>query len=240
MRTLVISKRPEFNETGEVVLGQCEPYTSGWRLRLVNSSEDEEVLMEGTYYDLRRIQKQCKGMEPDEIRKAVEKAMEDASGTSTPVVMSTASTGAKANESTQILSADDVRKAMAEAEAAGERYEAPLNITIRREGPVYVISLPGGRVPLDEASFCRKIEETIGRSEIGVAIDLTGVPRLSSRMIKEFVRFKSLAEQRSRRFALAGAEETVMRVLELMNLEKVLPLYPSVTAASSAFTADTR
>jgi anti-anti-sigma factor len=150
------------------------------------------------------------------------------------------SSSSRANESTQILDAEAVRRAMAEAAAAGELYEAPMNIEVRREGPVSVVSLPSGRMPLDEAGFCRRVEEALGQSEVGLVIDLSGVPRLSSRMIKEFVRFKSLAEQRSRRFAIAGAEETVMRVLELMNLEKVLPLYPTATAATSAFTTDTR
>ena len=32
---LVISKRPEFTPAGEIVPGQCEPYTAGWRLRLI-------------------------------------------------------------------------------------------------------------------------------------------------------------------------------------------------------------
>ena len=232
MKSLIISKRPEFNEDGEVVLGQCEPYTSGWRLRLVDSSEEEESLMEGTYYDLRRVQKRCKGLGNSEVYALVEEAKKESTGSASPVIMSS---NAKANEATQILDPEEVRRAMAEAEAAGEPYEAPLNIEISTEGPVLVIGLPGGRMPLDEASFCRKIEETIGLAEVGLVIDLTGVPRLSSRMIKEFVRFKALAEQRTRRFALAAAEETVMRVLELMNLEKVLPLYPSVNAAMSAF-----
>jgi len=232
MKVLVISKAPEFNEDGEVVLGQCEPYTSGWRLRLVENCK-EEVLMEGTYYDLRRVQRRCKGLGGEELRALIDEAKEQSSGAASPVVMSSSS---KANESTQILNPDDVRRAMAEAETAGEAYEAPLNIDIRQDGPVTIISLPGGRTPLDEASFCRRIEETVGTSDTGVVVDLTGVPRLSSRMIKEFVRFKGLAEQRTKRFALASAEDTVMRVLELMNLEKVLPLYPSVNAAINALT----
>ena len=64
---LTISKQPAYGPKGEVVIGQCEPYTSGWRLRLLNKGE-EDVLLEGNYYDLRQVQMRCQGKKDGEVR----------------------------------------------------------------------------------------------------------------------------------------------------------------------------
>ena len=73
MFLLVITKEPEFTEDGEVVLGQCEPYTSGWKMRAVTNG-GEEILLAGTYYDLRKVQRRCAGKNEKEIRQIVESA----------------------------------------------------------------------------------------------------------------------------------------------------------------------
>ena len=72
-RLLIISKDPEFDARGEVVLGQCEPFTSGWRLFIVHVDRKQELLMTGTYTDLRKVQEICGGIdEPEKIKKRVE------------------------------------------------------------------------------------------------------------------------------------------------------------------------
>ena len=85
---LVISKHPEFSSTGEVVLGQCEPYTPGWRLRLYREGE-EYVLVNGTYYDLRKIQQECQGKSFDEIQQHAAKARDMLASSRQKVVLGT-------------------------------------------------------------------------------------------------------------------------------------------------------
>ncbi|MCX7805168.1 MAG: STAS domain-containing protein [Planctomycetota bacterium] len=71
-RILLITKPPEFDSKGEVVLGQCEPFTSGWELRLVTDGESE-TLATGTYTDLRKIQEACIPLSsPVEVRRKAE------------------------------------------------------------------------------------------------------------------------------------------------------------------------
>ena len=71
-RLLIITKDPEFDMRGEVVLGQCEPFTSGWSMFLMYPDGKKESLATGTYSDLRKIQEGCIGIDdPLAVRKRV-------------------------------------------------------------------------------------------------------------------------------------------------------------------------
>ncbi len=71
-RLLIITKDPEFDMRGEVVLGQCEPFTSGWSMYLIYPDRKKETLVTGTYSDLRKIQESCIGIDdPEAVRKCV-------------------------------------------------------------------------------------------------------------------------------------------------------------------------
>jgi len=71
-RLLIITKDPEFDMRGEVVLGQCEPFTSGWNMFLIYPDGRKESLVTGTYSDLRKIQEGCITIEdPAAVRKRV-------------------------------------------------------------------------------------------------------------------------------------------------------------------------
>jgi anti-anti-sigma regulatory factor len=71
-RLLVISKEPEFDSHGEVVYGQCEPFTSGWGLVMILPDSQRETLLVGAYADLRKVQESCAGLdEPAAVRKRV-------------------------------------------------------------------------------------------------------------------------------------------------------------------------
>jgi hypothetical protein len=71
-RLLIITKDPEFDMRGEVVLGQCEPFTSGWSMYLIFPDGKRENLVTGTYSDLRKIQEGCIGLDdPEAVRKRV-------------------------------------------------------------------------------------------------------------------------------------------------------------------------
>ena len=111
MHFLVISKLPEFTPEGEVVPGQCEPYTGEWNLRLIEDGRGESILS-GTYYEIRRVQKRCVRKSADDIRKLAAEAEEAMKSGSS----SSAASGDDPNESTQILGMDEVRRAMLEME----------------------------------------------------------------------------------------------------------------------------
>ena len=71
-RLLIITKDPEFDMRGDVVLGQCEPFTSGWTMYLIHDDRKRENLLSGTYSDLRKIQEGCNGIEDiNAVRKRV-------------------------------------------------------------------------------------------------------------------------------------------------------------------------
>jgi len=71
-RLLIITKPPEFDSQSEVVLGQCEPFTPGWNLYLVDIAGHRHQLLSGTYADLRHVQDACVDLEDtEEIRKQV-------------------------------------------------------------------------------------------------------------------------------------------------------------------------
>ena len=72
---LVVSKHPEYGPAGEVVPGQCEPYTFGWGRRLFRDG-DEDVLLKGTYYELRKVQSDCTGQDVEQIRTIAAQAQE--------------------------------------------------------------------------------------------------------------------------------------------------------------------
>lgn len=101
MHFLVISKFPVFTDEGEIIPGQCEPDTPGWRLRLFEDGT-ESILMEGTYLLLRRVQKMAFGKTVAETRLIATEAENDALGTASD----------ETREATEILDYSDVRQAM--------------------------------------------------------------------------------------------------------------------------------
>ena len=71
-RLLIITKEPEFDSRNEVVLGQCEPFTSGWSLYVAHVDGTREKLAAGSYTDLRRMQESCAEIEkPEDLRKRI-------------------------------------------------------------------------------------------------------------------------------------------------------------------------
>jgi anti-anti-sigma regulatory factor len=168
---VAISKLPEFTEDGEVVPGQCEPYTSGWRLRLIVDGA-EEVLLTGTYYELRRIQRRCIGKPPDDIKGLVAQAKESAGEVAAPPP------AAEEGESTQILGVDDVRRAMLEMEAAVNTDGAPAQLewveVDERDGiTIASVRLVGQSVDADELN--RVLQSTLAQARKGLVVDLSEV-----------------------------------------------------------------
>ena len=117
-RLLIIYKDPEFDERDEVILGQCEPFTSGWKLVLIPPEGEREVLLTGTYTDLRKIQETCSALgEAEAVRRRVQemRALLSVSVTETVAVEFSE---VKSHDSTKLLEAVRVPP-----EAAGDGQE---------------------------------------------------------------------------------------------------------------------
>lgn len=110
MHLVVISKPPEFEENGEPVAGQCEPYLDGWRFRLIQDGGEEELLS-GTYHELRCVQLRCVGRSPEEIRTIATEV------TQNPKKSEAEPSHPDDDEDTEILDVEDVRRAMTELDA---------------------------------------------------------------------------------------------------------------------------
>lgn len=108
MHIVVISKPPEFEENGEPVSGQCEPYLGGWRLRLIQDGGEEELLS-GTYHELRCFQLRCIGKGPEEIRAIAAEVAQNLKKSEVERPHRD-----DEDEDTKILDAKDVRRALAE------------------------------------------------------------------------------------------------------------------------------
>jgi anti-anti-sigma regulatory factor len=123
-RLLVIYKDPEFDERDEVILGQCEPFTSGWKLVLIPPAGEREVLQTGTYTDLRKIQESCASLgEAEAVRRRVQemRALLTSSVTETVAVEFSEE---KAHDSTKLLEAVKVPPSAAGNGQDGEQAQA--------------------------------------------------------------------------------------------------------------------
>jgi hypothetical protein len=167
---VAISKLPEFTEDGEVVPGQCEPYTSGWRLRLVVDG-NEETLMSGTYYELRRIQRRCVGKTPEEVKTL---AAESTQLTEEPRAELE---GAEA-ESTQILGVDDVRRAMLEMESSVNPEGAPAEtewVELRDLDGLCIALVRVAGQSVDPDDLSRVLQASLLQSPRGMVLNLSEV-----------------------------------------------------------------
>ena len=258
---LIISKHPEYTETGEVVLGQCEPYTPGWRLHLFREGE-EIVLLEGTYYDLRKVQTECAGKSIEEIKQIAETAKhrvgrssqstvvigrpEDADASSSELTQTATLVGL---EPTQLLGTEEISEAIAKmqhppppAEAdddeTGEYVAAETTAgkfeTVKRDG--VVVARPLDPSILENGDqVVKAFNDLMAEGDGALVIDIGKVETLGSEAANAVGRYTESSEQEGRFVALANVREEIVGVLQ--DLEKAgkitgtLVAYPEVDMA---------
>jgi anti-anti-sigma regulatory factor len=238
---LTISKNPVYGPRGEVVIGQCEPYTSGWRLRFLNKGE-EETLLEGNYYDLRQVQMRCAGMKLEEIRKLVEEMKPHlaAGGKASHLEPAVAPRGSQSAESTQILGRAEVFQALADAEASRLGHSGPENsgLLLERQEQCLIVRFVDPIAAAQDADRLRAIFDSLMSHPVkAYVLDLTLLQRISSRVIRELVAFRENAAGAGRGFAIVTKRPEVVRTLETMNLLGFLPHYEETLAAVKALSA---
>jgi len=238
---LTISKKPAYGPKGEVVIGQCEPYTSGWRLRMLNRG-DEEILLEGNYYDLRQVQMRCQGKKNGEIRKVVEEIEPHLAtgGTASHLEPASAPKGDDLAESTQILGRAEIFQAMAEAEAGKGAQNNPekSGILLERQEQCLIVRFVDPIAAAQDADRLRAIFDSLLEHQVNAyVLDLTLLQRVSSRVIRELVRFRENAAGAGRGFGIVTKRQEVIRTLESMNLLGFLPHFEDTRAAVEALSA---
>ena len=241
---LLISKHPQFTTSGEVVLGQCEPYTSGWRLRLLDGDkEKEEVLLTGTYYDLRRAQQAMAGKSPEEMRQIaaeIKREMETAAPAATD-----SGPPVDPDSITSVMTPQTVARGM-EEQAELAHLVQEMDGGLGPGGSFLKLNADDGVLTarLAQERFLNEPEKTGGDLEKllvgtpqGVVLDLKEIHVLSTGSIRELVRFADEANQRGSAIALAEMAAGVRKVMEMASLDTVLPSFPSVREAAESLKA---
>lgn len=238
---LSISKKPVYGPKGEVVIGQCEPYTSGWQLRVLDGRKDE-VLLEGNYYDLRQVQLRCAGLPREAMLKAVEEMKPHlaAAGTASQVAPVAAASRASSGESTQILGRAEINKALAEMESSPAVASAPASsgLLLERQERCLIVRFVDPIAAAQDAERLKEVFDSLLKHDVrAYVLDLTLLQRISSRVIRELVRFRENAAGAGRGFGIVTRREEVIRTLESMNLVGFLPLFSDTAAAVKSFGA---
>ena len=230
---LTISKRPVFGPKGEVVIGQCEPYTSNWLLRLVEGGK-ESVLLEGNYYDLRQVQMRCVGLDPEGVRKLVAELKPHlaAGGAASHMESAAAPQAARVGESTQILGRSEIYQAMAEMESKAAASPESSGLLLERQERCLIVRFVDPIAAAQDADRLRAIFDSLLAHDVrAYVLDLTLLQRVSSRVIRELVHFRENAAGAGRGFAIVTRRAEVISALESMNLLGFLPHFQDTAAA---------
>lgn len=106
-----------------------------------------------------------------------------------------------------------------------------MDVTTRREGDFGIVSV-SGEVDLYTSPRLRDaILSCVGRRQASVIVDLRDVPYMDSSGIATLVEALQATRKHHGRLVLAGLTPRVREVFELMSLQSVFDLAPSVETA---------
>jgi MFS superfamily sulfate permease-like transporter len=243
---LVISKHPEFYPSGQVVPGQCEPFTSSWRLRLYNEGE-EIVLLTGTYYELSKIQKDCDDKSIDEIKEVAEQAKIRLAeqGDRTAIIIGsgnapeddTTLAGDNPGEATQLMSTDELQGAIEQMRKRGiadEETRDDLEVPPEANRPPFEASMSAGvfvasvvepSILEDTPKLQHALQELMKASGGALVIDLQHARAMSHEAANVVGRFTFACEKQGRYVALANVSQPILDSLENHPIEGTLLAY---------------
>jgi anti-sigma B factor antagonist len=110
-----------------------------------------------------------------------------------------------------------------------------LSLESRNHGDVIIVHCHGRIVYRDEAAALSRVASETMQQGSKVVLDLRGVSSIDSAGIGELALLQTLAQEKNAELKCAGANEFVMTVLELTNLDTVLDVHPTVEAAMASF-----
>ncbi len=207
MHVLVISRPPDFTPDGEIIPGQCDPTTDGWRLRLVEDGV-EEVLLEGTYLQLRRVQGRSAGKPVEEARRlAAEAALEMADA---------ASRTAEVGEGTEILGVGEVHRAMFEFELAASLGEGAAEldwIGFSERGRISVASFKAGEPGATAERVGLVLKAALDSAPAGLVVDLSNLKPDGTETARAVAGLVERARAAERFLGFVGASDEIGRAL---------------------------
>lgn len=117
--------------------------------------------------------------------------------------------------------------------AFGREKEPKLKLSLesRNRGDVIIVHCHGRIVYRDEAAALSRVVSELMQQGSRIVLDLGGVSSIDSAGIGELALLQTLAREKNAELKCAGANEFVMTVLELTNLDSVVDVHPTVEAA---------
>jgi hypothetical protein len=241
---LTIGKLPEFDSEGNVVVGQCEPYSSGWLLRLREKGLVEKLL-EGTYYDLRQIQLQCFGLDSGKIRELVDEARPKIEAGRASLAVSARASNSNISDETD-TDIDMNETAVIDNASLGrdvEKTDMPVGpvapgeagLVLRRQGDCLVVRFEHSQEITGDLIRLRGALFSVMEHGSGPCIlDLCEMGEVSSRIIAELVLVREEAAGQGRPFAIVTDSPKIIASFEALDLIGFLPLFDNARDAVKA------
>jgi len=226
-RILIITKEPEFDTRDEVVLGQCEPFTSGWSLLMIDSKGARETLLVGTYTDLRRIQESCSGVDdPVAVRKRVAdlRLLMTAAVTETIAVQFNTSKPRPEEAVTRDLSA---------VVTNGNPTHSPGGLlTLQPNGSVMVATVVQPERADDADYLKNELESLLKCHAKAIVMDLGRVPNLSPGSFKQLAGVRDRLRESGADFALCNLTGAMQQ--NMTKIHESLPVFETQASALAA------
>ena len=110
-----------------------------------------------------------------------------------------------------------------------------LSLETRNRGDVIVVHCQGRIVYRDEAAALSRLVGEILQHTSKVVLDLSAVSSMDGAGIGELALLQNWAQEKNAELKYAGANELVLALLRLTNLDAVLEVHSSVEAALESF-----
>jgi len=95
-----------------------------------------------------------------------------------------------------------------------------------------------GELDLASISTLQAHLKAIAQTEDHLIVDMTELRYMDSTGAKAFLDTHRMFLRTGRRIVLAGVQPLTMRIIEVMGLQKVIPIFPTVDAALESLRAD--
>jgi len=230
-RLLIITKDPEFDDRGEVVLGQCEPFTSGWKLVLVHPDCKQEQLLAGSYTDLRKIQENCGTIvDVDKVRKRVSDMRTLINSAVTETVAVDFGQQDRSASATQLLDPTQT-DFMPVVTDKRTQTTGDLFFELQRQEGILLALLADPERASDVALLNQNLRKLLEQKPKAIVLDLVRIQHLASRVVHELVLFRDQCEADGIAFGLCNLRKSVQKLFENIGHENPPTFYENSAAA---------
>jgi anti-anti-sigma regulatory factor len=224
-RLLIITKDPEFDQRGDVVLGQCEPFTSGWSLIMIDKEGQRETLLVGTYTDLRKIQESCSEIDdPKHVRKRV-------SDMRALLLSSVTETLAVHLRREPVVEAGETR----EMESVNIPKQTPGGLLMLAPNGYVVVATVNQPERADDSGYLKgELQSLLECRPKAVLMDMSKLSNLSVGSVQELAGLRDRLRDKGASFALCSVPQAMMQKIQTMKPKDILPVYENQAVAIAA------